>query len=517
MADRFERIFQLPQNLYSAGSPVIVVAGVLLKDTHSNKILVQLKFKNISSHNVKAVKVRIAACDAIGERINEIKEYQYLDLNVSTGDVFGANKAIIMPKVETRSFSLESLWVVLDDDSVQNVIMPLAALPEGKRLDEVLKHPELLNQFIIEVNEKATYAPQEIGDIWRCSCSSWNRTEKCPECNIDKYSLFLIYDPVTLVEHTKVRLRKEKAEREAQEEQARKDAEEKAKQLETNTAIQKTDAEYIFCEQCGSQIKYGVNFCRYCGVRITRPCKSETVRSEQITIQSINQNTERKRMKKSRTNRFVLVTVIIAILLAVFYGTFALTIKYLENNGSTKQENVKQETTNTVQPQATKPKSSTASKPQISTPTEPKENIEHMVSFMKGYNYMTHDFNIAAETNYPLITLDDIRNGHFKTSTWGSFDVYMSDENEIEKVVYCAMMDDLLDDEENFYEMACNVAAIMHGMDNKLTEDQRKDYTGGILSYDYTNGSVYSRTYNGVTYEMDIAYGMSFRLVAARK
>ena len=44
MAERFEKLFELPNNLYSSGSPVIVVAGALLKDTETGRIIVQLKY-----------------------------------------------------------------------------------------------------------------------------------------------------------------------------------------------------------------------------------------------------------------------------------------------------------------------------------------------------------------------------------------------------------------------------------------------------------------------------------------
>jgi len=85
MAERFERLFSLPENLHTIKSPIIVVAGVLLKDKHSGKVLVQLKFKNISKYIVKALEIQLIAYNAMGEVIEGFREYQYLDLQVSPG------------------------------------------------------------------------------------------------------------------------------------------------------------------------------------------------------------------------------------------------------------------------------------------------------------------------------------------------------------------------------------------------------------------------------------------------
>lgn len=210
MSNRFERLFQLPPNLHSDDSPVILLAGALLRDTQSQKVLVQLKFKNISSHKIKAVKVHIGMYDAVGEKISGTKEYQYLDLSVSSGGIFGANKAIILQNTESRSFAIESLRVVLDDNVIQDITMPLVALPDSELLEEVLKHPELFKQFRLEINEQAVCAPQEIGDTWCCSCGEWNGTEVCCNCSVNKEYLFSIYDPSVLIEKTKERLRRER-------------------------------------------------------------------------------------------------------------------------------------------------------------------------------------------------------------------------------------------------------------------------------------------------------------------
>ena len=48
MSERFEKLYELPFNQYSKESPVILSAGVLLKDSHTDKVIVQLKFQSVS-------------------------------------------------------------------------------------------------------------------------------------------------------------------------------------------------------------------------------------------------------------------------------------------------------------------------------------------------------------------------------------------------------------------------------------------------------------------------------------
>lgn len=50
MADRFERLYELPNNLYTTGSPLIVSGGALLKDKESGSVLVQLKCKTAANN-----------------------------------------------------------------------------------------------------------------------------------------------------------------------------------------------------------------------------------------------------------------------------------------------------------------------------------------------------------------------------------------------------------------------------------------------------------------------------------
>ena len=59
MSSRYSRLFTLPGNLYTEGSPVLIAAGALLKDNNTDKVLAQLKFRNISNKAISSVKIRV--------------------------------------------------------------------------------------------------------------------------------------------------------------------------------------------------------------------------------------------------------------------------------------------------------------------------------------------------------------------------------------------------------------------------------------------------------------------------
>ena len=111
MAERYTRLYSLQENLYQEGSPILISAGALLKDNSTGKLLVQLKFRNISNYVINAVKVKINAFDPAGTELKGIESFSYLDLSVEEDGEFGQQKPLPLPDVTTRSFSVEILYV----------------------------------------------------------------------------------------------------------------------------------------------------------------------------------------------------------------------------------------------------------------------------------------------------------------------------------------------------------------------------------------------------------------------
>lgn len=220
MSERFTTLFKLPSNMYSVDSPIIVSAGALLKDTETGKIIVQIKYHSVSIATIKALKVTISSYDVFGEKVGEIDEYQYLDLNVNYGQEFGANKAIILPDEVARSFKIDKIIVILSDGSNYDVDIPMEILPPSESIKTVLQNDELVKQYQLVVNAKADYIPQERNGLWCCSCGKWNVSTRCSNCNAEKETVFLSLDISTLTLKMEERLVAEEIEKFKQEELA---------------------------------------------------------------------------------------------------------------------------------------------------------------------------------------------------------------------------------------------------------------------------------------------------------
>lgn len=119
MGERYERLFSLPEkNLYSAGAPIVIAAGALLKDNQTGNVLAQLKFRNISGKNIKAVTVSIVPVDTLGQPLGENTVYQYLDFNAVRDAEFGQKTPVILPSPSTRKFTVSVSEVIFADNEV---------------------------------------------------------------------------------------------------------------------------------------------------------------------------------------------------------------------------------------------------------------------------------------------------------------------------------------------------------------------------------------------------------------
>lgn len=211
MSERFEKLYVLPCELYSVDSPIVVLAGVLLMDRVTGKAIVQLKFQSVSDIPIKAVKIDLSVFDVSGKEIESITEYQYLDMHIDNGQEFGSNKAIILPNAVARSFEISKITVVLLDDNIVSIAMPLNKLPDIVDLKS-LNNQELVKQYQLEVGMPAAFVPQKSGGLWRCPCGIWNRGTCCSHCHTKEEIVFSSYDYAELTERMNIRLAKEKAE-----------------------------------------------------------------------------------------------------------------------------------------------------------------------------------------------------------------------------------------------------------------------------------------------------------------
>ena len=196
MAERYSRIYPLPGNLYSNNSPVLIVAGALLKDNQTGKTLAQLKFKSLSEKNIKALKVTIAASDVSGNALTGVDEFQYLDLAVERNETFGQKQAIYLPNAVSRSIAAKCTEVIFEDGTVWKAAKDAIwnTLPEQETIDDCLK--ELAAQYQRDTSRLSKYMLVEHEDLWLCTCGAINHHEEaaCHRCNYEKAELLEAMD-----------------------------------------------------------------------------------------------------------------------------------------------------------------------------------------------------------------------------------------------------------------------------------------------------------------------------------
>ena len=187
MDERYTRLFSLVENQYAVGSPVLIVAGALLKDNKTDRVLAQIKLRNISSKVVKAAKVLVFPVDITGNPLGDKTEYQYLDLHVGRDVDFGQKEPVYLPDKTARGFSITVIEVVFDDNTVWTASgAPWAALKPLQRLSDTIDNEELRKQYKIKFGEQCIYEFQNEGELWYCACGALNHIEEaeCHRCGI---------------------------------------------------------------------------------------------------------------------------------------------------------------------------------------------------------------------------------------------------------------------------------------------------------------------------------------------
>lgn len=234
MSERYLKLFSLEENLYIPGSPVLITAGALLKDTQTGRILGQLKLQNISDQSIKAATVALVPLDTVGNPLGEPVSYQYLDLKVTRDAYWGSQDPIRFSDPSTRAYTASVKEVIFSDNSIWTAPNSAwKALPAKTTLETQLDDFELATQYRMHFGLDCQYAYQTAEDLWYCPCGAVNHQGEraCHSCQKDSNELAGVDWDL---------LRKEAAERVAQKraEEEALAAEKKAKQLEHRERIQ---------------------------------------------------------------------------------------------------------------------------------------------------------------------------------------------------------------------------------------------------------------------------------------
>lgn len=204
MNDRFSKLFSIPSNLYTENSPLLITAGVLLKDNSTQKILVQLKLKNLIEKNIIALNVSINGYSLTNELTDNITNYQMLDFNAGYRVEFGQKSPIFLANNNTRSYTIRINEVVFADKTtwICDDDAEWLPIPEQLKLSEYFKDQEISEQYKRETNKSAVFRPTEYKDLWLCCCGSINKNDKthtgCSSCVTQKDKIFKCLDIETL-------------------------------------------------------------------------------------------------------------------------------------------------------------------------------------------------------------------------------------------------------------------------------------------------------------------------------
>lgn len=112
MNERYIRLQDFPKNLYAEGVPVLIEAGALLKDSLTDALLVQMKFRNISEKEIASVTINVRIWT--GSEMIEQK-FTYSRLSADIGEEFGQNTPILLASKEVLSAQASILSVTFAD------------------------------------------------------------------------------------------------------------------------------------------------------------------------------------------------------------------------------------------------------------------------------------------------------------------------------------------------------------------------------------------------------------------
>lgn len=216
--ERYEKLFSADRNLYSEGSPIVISAGALLKDKLDDSIVAQIKFMNIVNKRIKSVKIQLVVYDSVGRKLEEIIDFEYLDLCESRDVEFGQKTPIRIPNNRARRFTIGIEEVCFDDDTVWHESDgEWTPIGQQDKIDSIFSNNDIKEQYLIEHGDKSIYQIKSYKDIWMCACGAINRLDEkeCHRCGKTK-EYFEIRDFDVLKANAEKRLENERKTQKAQ-------------------------------------------------------------------------------------------------------------------------------------------------------------------------------------------------------------------------------------------------------------------------------------------------------------
>lgn len=234
MGERYTRLFSLTPELYAKGSPIVVAAGALLKDTVTDRVLAQLKLRNIGQKKITEVTVQVQPLDAEGLPLGEAFEHRYVDLEADREHEFAQKVPVFVPDNATKGFFASVIRTSFADGSRwENDGTVWEPLEVPAPLSDALGDPELVSEYYKQFGADSSFLPLQHKDLWYCSCGTMNRREEevCRKCG-KSLAAFLAFDLAELTARKEARLARQAEEERIARENLRKAEEERRKKEE---------------------------------------------------------------------------------------------------------------------------------------------------------------------------------------------------------------------------------------------------------------------------------------------
>ncbi len=198
---KYVQLKRLPSNLYADGSPVIIKAAALLKNTETDDVLAQLKIENLSHKKISAVRAQFNTYDAFDKSVGAIS-HQYLDLNLVPHGEYIDRKGVLL-RDDIREITVTITEVVYEDGEMwKSGDEQYLPIQHQKKIENALSD-DLVNQYSREIGKKALFEPIEDKGVWVCTCGGINKDtdEACHKCGLEKEKVFSSFDTDTLSEN----------------------------------------------------------------------------------------------------------------------------------------------------------------------------------------------------------------------------------------------------------------------------------------------------------------------------
>ena len=186
----YDTLYAIPERQYSIGSPVVINEGKLLKEKETGRIFAKCNFQIVTDKKIKAAFVSVMEYDVSGDFLGKT-DTQYLDLDKADGAFFGSDNQIALSNIVTRKIEIKCTKVIFADDTRWEAEETWQQLPAQVSLSQSIGG-DLAGQYRLEVNDKAQFNPQELDELWICSCGCANHhsNSKCVNCGVQKTAVF---------------------------------------------------------------------------------------------------------------------------------------------------------------------------------------------------------------------------------------------------------------------------------------------------------------------------------------